>query len=84
MSRGLFAVVEEDSWVTVAEMFREKHVRRLPVLHDGKLVGIIARHDLIHAIRDVRQRVRRQLAEKTPGHAPAVLSAGAETIAVGD
>jgi CBS domain-containing protein len=65
MSPELFGVVEEDSWVAVADMFREKHVRRLPVLRDGKLVGIVTRHDLMHAIRDVRQRLHQQLADKT-------------------
>lgn len=64
MSRGLFGVAEQDSWVTVADMFREKHVRRLPVLRDGKLVGIVTRHDLMHAIRDARQRVRQDLSQR--------------------
>jgi CBS domain-containing protein len=64
MSGGVFGVAEEDSWVTVADMFREKHVRRLPVLRDGKLVGIITRHDLMHAIRDARQRIRQKLAQE--------------------
>jgi CBS domain-containing protein len=74
MSHGLFGVAEQDSWVAVADMFREKHVRRLPVLRDGKLVGIVTRHDLVHAIRDARQRLRRQLtqeARKFPCPAPA-------------
>ena len=63
MSSGLFGVAEEDSWVHVADMFREKHVRRLPVLRDGKLVGIVTRHDLVHAIRDTRQQLQRKLAQ---------------------
>jgi CBS domain-containing protein len=69
MSPELFGVAEEDSWVTVVDAFRAKHFRRLPVLREGKLVGIVTRHDLMHAIRDARQRVRQQLtqeASKTP------------------
>ena len=62
MSPGLFGVAEEDSWVTLVDLFRSKCVRRLPVLRDGKLVGIVTRHDLMYAIRDARQRMRRQLA----------------------
>jgi CBS domain-containing protein len=58
MSPHLFAVEEEDSWVHVADMFRTHHVRRLPVLRDGKLVGIITRHDLMRAIRDARHQLR--------------------------
>ncbi len=64
MSPGVFGVVEEDSWVAVADMFRENHVRRLPVLRDGKLLGIITRHDLVHAIRDARQQLRATLAQR--------------------
>ncbi len=72
MSSQLFGVVEEDSWVYVADMFREKHVRRLPVLRDDKLVGIITRHDLVHAIRDARQQLRAKLSQRVcraAGHA---------------
>ena len=64
MSAGLFGVCEEDSWVAVADMFRVKHVRRLPVLRDGMLVGIITRHDLMHAIRDARLRLRQELTQQ--------------------
>jgi CBS-domain-containing membrane protein len=58
MSPRLFGVEEDDSWVDIADSFREKHVRRLPVLKDDKLVGIITRHDLMHAIRDARRQMR--------------------------
>ena len=63
MSPELFGVAEQDSWVTVVDAFRSKHVRRLPVLRDGRLVGIVTRHDLMHAIRDARQRMRQQLTQ---------------------
>jgi len=76
MSPGLFGVAEQDSWVTVVDAFRAKHVRRLPVLRDGRLVGIVTRHDLMHAIRDARQRVRQELAQQ--GCKPP-RQAGAET-----
>ena len=59
MSPELFGVAEEDSWVTAVDAFRSKRIRRLPVLRYGKLVGIVTRHDLMRAIRDARQRVRR-------------------------
>ena len=80
MSPELFGVAEEDSWVTVVDMFREKHVRRLPVLRDGKLVGIVTRHDLMHAIRDARQRVRQQLVQEA---CTANRPARAETVPAG-
>jgi CBS domain-containing protein len=63
MSPGLFGVSEQDDWVRVADMFRAKHVRRLPVLRDGMLVGIVTRHDLVRAIRDARRQLRQQMAQ---------------------
>ena len=65
MSADLFGVCEEDSWVAVADVFRAKRVRRLPVLRDGVLAGIISRHDLMRAIQDARRQLRRELARKT-------------------
>ena len=64
MSTGLFGVAEDDTWVQVADMFRLKHVRRLPVLRDGLLVGIVTRHDLVHAIRDARKKLREKLQQR--------------------
>jgi CBS domain-containing protein len=70
MSPEFFSVAADDNWVTVADVFREKHVRRLPVLRDGVLVGIVTRHDLMHAIRDARRQIRHALTQQarpTPG-----------------
>ena len=64
MSAPLFGVCEEDSWLTVADVFRAKHIRRLPVLRDGMLVGIVTRHDLMHAIRDARRQIRQELTQQ--------------------
>ncbi|MHB8974726.1 MAG: CBS domain-containing protein [Pirellulaceae bacterium] len=61
MSPNPWGVSEDDTWVTVVDLFRTKRVRRLPVLRDGKLVGIVARHDLMHAIRDARRRIQQEL-----------------------
>lgn len=71
MSPDLFTVTEEDNWVHIVDVFRSKHVRRLPVLRDGKIAGIVTRHDLIHAIRDARQQIHRKLSEghQTPEQA---------------
>jgi signal-transduction protein with cAMP-binding, CBS, and nucleotidyltransferase domain len=41
-----------------------KRVCRLPVLRDGKLVGIVTRHDPMHAIRDARRRIQLQRAHE--------------------
>ena len=43
----IYTVDEEDSLAHVAHMFALYGVRRLPVLADGRLVGIISRRDLL-------------------------------------
>ncbi len=68
-SDGLFSVAEDDRWVAAADMFRHHHVRRLPVLRDGRLVGIVTRHDFVHAIRDARQQLRRRIQDRSGGAA---------------
>jgi predicted transcriptional regulator len=64
MSGNLYSVTEEDSWVHVVDLFRATYVRRLPVLREGRLVGIVTRHDLMHAIHDARQQIREKLAQR--------------------
>ena len=64
MSADLYTVTEEDSWDHVVDVFRSTHVRRLPVLRDGNLVGIVTRHDLVHGIRDARQQIREKLSQQ--------------------
>jgi len=64
MSADLYTVAEDDGWVHIVDVFRSTHVRRLPVLRDGELVGIVTRHDLVHAIRDARQQIRQKLSQR--------------------
>jgi len=61
MSPDVCSVDEDTSCVSITDMFRSSHVRRLPVTRNGKLVGIITRRDLIRMIRDVRKRLRRAI-----------------------
>ena len=42
------------SFAHVATLMAEHGVKRLPVIRDGKLVGIISRADLLHAIATAR------------------------------
>lgn len=71
-------VVTEDTPVDVAvELMERKHVKRLPVVRQGKVVGIIARANLLHALAanpprtvqradddGIRQMLERELAKK--------------------
>jgi CBS-domain-containing membrane protein len=47
MTSPVQSIAPDEDLSTAARMMLEGHLKRLPVLEDGKLVGIIARHDLL-------------------------------------
>jgi len=50
MSTDVFTVSEDLDILSVAQIFRDKGYRRLPVVRDGKLVGQISRRDVMAAV----------------------------------
>ena len=50
MTRNPLTVVEETSIDDACRLIRERHIKRLPVLRDRQLVGIITQADLIRAL----------------------------------
>ena len=49
MDTDMRTISEETDLLSIAQIFRNTHYRRLPVLRDGKLVGQISRRDLLRA-----------------------------------
>ena len=49
MSRPVISVTPDDPIQDVLAMFKKEHIRRAPVMKDGKLVGIISQGDLLNA-----------------------------------
>ena len=47
MSRQVLSVTEDASLVQVANLFQDRYVTRLPVVRGKKLVGLVARRDLL-------------------------------------
>jgi len=41
---------DDDNLETVATVMHEKNVSRLPVIRDGKVIGIIARGDVVRSL----------------------------------
>ena len=43
-------ITEDTGFLSIAQLFLERSIHRLPVLRDGRLVGQISRRDLIRSI----------------------------------
>jgi CBS domain-containing protein len=50
MSRQIIAVEEDTPVAEIAKLLAEHKIKRVPVLRDGKLVGIVSRADIVGAI----------------------------------
>jgi CBS domain-containing protein len=53
MTTGVISVTEETSLSEIAALFERKRIKRVPVVKDGKLVGIVSRSNLIQALASV-------------------------------
>jgi CBS domain-containing protein len=50
MSLGIIAVREETPVDEIAQLLTERKIKRVPVVRDDKLVGIVSRADIVHAV----------------------------------
>ena len=50
MSHELLVVNEETPVSEIAMLLTERKIKRVPVVQDGKLVGIVSRADIVHAV----------------------------------
>lgn len=49
MTPGVVAVARDTPLLEVADLMEERHVRRVPVVEDGRVVGIVSRANLLRA-----------------------------------
>lgn len=54
MAKQVYPVSENQSLYEVAKLMCEKNTYTLPVLREGKIVGVIGRRDVIHAVYNFR------------------------------
>jgi CBS domain-containing protein len=78
MSRNVVSAREDTTLGEIATLLERHRIKRLPILDDGKLVGIVSRSNLIQALasqhaqphsgadtdRDIRERLLSRLAEQ--------------------
>lgn len=50
MSHEVTVVDEETSVSEIAMLLTERRIKRVPVVRDGRLVGIVSRADIVHAV----------------------------------
>ncbi len=57
MTRDVVTVTEDSKVGDIAETLEKRRIKRVPVVRDGKLVGIISRANLLHGLAAHRQRI---------------------------
>ena len=60
MSSDIVTVEESTSLTDLTDLMLEKRVRRVPVLRDGRVVGIVSRRDLVF-VGNIRQQLLTEL-----------------------
>lgn len=56
MTEKIISFDHQDSLIDIAESFMNNHFRRVPILANGKLAGIISRKDIIAYISKLRHK----------------------------
>jgi len=64
MSSPALTISPGDSVTHAAELMAERFVNRLPVVENGRLVGIVARADLVRAFKRSDEEIEREISEE--------------------
>ena len=57
MTRDVVTFTEEDGAVDVCKFFMHSYIRRVPIVRDGKLVGVVSRHDIVELILEAKRKL---------------------------
>jgi CBS domain-containing protein len=63
MSSDPCTVTENDSLESVVDLMERRRIKRLPVVRDGKLIGIVSRANLLHALVSLARRTGAQTSD---------------------
>lgn len=64
MTHEVISVNPETSLSEIARLFERHHIKRVPVLEDDKLVGIVTRGNLVQAIATAPQKAHKPLGDE--------------------
>jgi CBS domain-containing protein len=68
VTRGIVGVAADEDVVTASDLMREYSVRRLPVIDDGRLVGIVSIGDLSLVIEEDTEAVLADISAEEPNN----------------
>ena len=57
MSRDVVSFTEDDNAIEICKFFVKSHIRRVPIVREGKLVGIVSRRDIVKLILEARSTI---------------------------
>jgi len=57
MTKDPLTITEDTAMAEIVELMEKNNVKRLPVVHDGKLVGIVSRANLLQAVASLAREV---------------------------
>lgn len=57
MTREVISFSEEDSAIDICKFFIRSHIRRVPIVRDGVLAGIISRRDIVSLILEAKSKI---------------------------
>lgn len=56
MTREVICFTEEDSAIDICKFFMKSNIRRVPIVKEGKLVGVISRRDIVNLILEAKSK----------------------------
>src|SRR5262249_24902968 len=57
MTKSRLTITEDTAMPKIVELREKNNVKRLPVVHDGKIVGIVSRANLLQAVASLAREV---------------------------
>lgn len=67
MTTDVLTIPPDLDLFSIAHRFLQRKVRRLPVVSEGRVLGLVSRRDVLAGVDDLRARLRKQPADRPKG-----------------